>query len=91
MAGLGVLLEAQQPHRRPAQIISKTSLLSSHGGGGGGGSTFLDRCFLCRRKLQQGKDIYMYRGDRGFCSEECRRRQMFMDEETGGRSNYFRD
>ncbi|KAG6525697.1 FCS-Like Zinc finger 15-like [Zingiber officinale] len=88
MAGLGVLLEAQQPHRSPAQIISKTSFLSSHGAGGG---AFLERCFLCRRKLQQGKDIYMYRGDRGFCSEECRRRQMFMDEETGGRRNSIRD
>ncbi|KAA0049509.1 hypothetical protein IC582_012853 [Cucumis melo] len=42
---------------------------------------FLERCFLCAQKLLPGKDIYMYQGDKGFCSEECRCRQIFMDEE----------
>ncbi|KAG6597533.1 FCS-Like Zinc finger 15, partial [Cucurbita argyrosperma subsp. sororia] len=42
---------------------------------------YLDRCFLCGQKLLPGKDIYMYEGDKGFCSEECRCRQIFMDEE----------
>ncbi|KAB5537369.1 hypothetical protein DKX38_014902 [Salix brachista] len=42
---------------------------------------FLDQCFLCGQKLLFGKDIYMYKGDRGFCSMECRCRQIFMDEE----------
>ncbi|KAL0367733.1 UNVERIFIED_CONTAM: FCS-Like Zinc finger 15 [Sesamum radiatum] len=42
---------------------------------------FLDHCFLCKQKLLPAKDIYMYKGDRGFCSVECRCRQMFMDEE----------
>ncbi|CDO98844.1 unnamed protein product [Coffea canephora] len=46
-----------------------------------GTSGFLDYCFLCRQKLLPGKDIYMYKGDRAFCSEECRCRQIFMDEE----------
>ncbi|KAK4586656.1 hypothetical protein RGQ29_023707 [Quercus rubra] len=43
--------------------------------------TFLDQCFLCNQKLLPGKDIYMYKGDRAFCSVECRCRQIFMDEE----------
>ncbi|KAI8561690.1 hypothetical protein RHMOL_Rhmol04G0360000 [Rhododendron molle] len=42
---------------------------------------FLDRCFLCCQRLLPGKDIYMYKGDRAFCSVECRCRQIFMDEE----------
>ncbi|KAI4369554.1 hypothetical protein MLD38_017981 [Melastoma candidum] len=46
---------------------------------------FLDQCFLCRTKLSPGKDIYMYRGDRGFCSEECRCRQILLDEEESFR------
>ncbi|PIA43244.1 hypothetical protein AQUCO_02000581v1 [Aquilegia coerulea] len=25
-------------------------------------------------------DVYMYRGDQGFCSVECRCRQIYMDE-----------
>ncbi|KAG2721403.1 hypothetical protein I3760_02G081000 [Carya illinoinensis] len=45
------------------------------------GPTFLDQCFLCHEKLLPGKDIYMYKGDRAFCSVECRCRQIFMDEE----------
>ncbi|KAL9410282.1 hypothetical protein AB3S75_044112 [Citrus x aurantiifolia] len=43
--------------------------------------TFLQHCFLCKQTLLPGKDIYMYKGDRGFCSVECRCRQIFMDEE----------
>ncbi|CAK9168288.1 unnamed protein product [Ilex paraguariensis] len=44
-------------------------------------TSFLDHCFLCKQKLLPGKDIYMYKGDKAFCSVECRCRQMFMDEE----------
>ncbi|KAK4770443.1 hypothetical protein SAY87_030975 [Trapa incisa] len=43
---------------------------------------FLDRCFLCRTRLLPGKDIYMYKGDRGFCSEECRCRQISLDDQA---------
>ncbi|KAK6944714.1 Zf-FLZ domain [Dillenia turbinata] len=42
-------------------------------------SDFLSSCHLCRKRLQ-GKDIYMYRGEKGFCSTECRYRQIVMDE-----------
>lgn len=41
---------------------------------------FLSTCFLCRRHLSQGKDIYMYRGDRAFCSQECRHQQIVVDK-----------
>ncbi|XP_012828487.1 PREDICTED: uncharacterized protein LOC105949701 isoform X2 [Erythranthe guttata] len=40
---------------------------------------FLEYCFLCTQKLLPGKDIYI--GDKAFCSEDCRCRQIFMDEE----------
>lgn len=42
---------------------------------------FLDACFLCRKPIASNRDIYMYRGDIPFCSEDCRREQMEMDEE----------
>ncbi|GLT98813.1 hypothetical protein SLE2022_162930 [Rubroshorea leprosula] len=42
-------------------------------------SDFLSSCHLCRKNLH-GKDIYMYRGEKGFCSPECRSRQIMMDE-----------
>ncbi|KAF9687289.1 hypothetical protein SADUNF_Sadunf02G0078100 [Salix dunnii] len=41
---------------------------------------FLRACSLCKSRLTPGRDIYMYRGDNGFCSLECRQQQMSLDE-----------
>ncbi|CAJ1950659.1 unnamed protein product [Sphenostylis stenocarpa] len=41
---------------------------------------YLKNCNLCHKKFRPDKDIYMYRGDQGFCSIECRDRQIAMDE-----------
>ncbi|KGN55805.1 FCS-Like Zinc finger 2 [Cucumis sativus] len=41
---------------------------------------FLDSCFLCRKPLGNNTDIFMYRGDTPFCSEECRQEQIEIDE-----------
>ncbi|KAJ0491775.1 putative Zf-FLZ domain-containing protein [Helianthus annuus] len=54
------------------------------GGGGGGGVVFdevdfLSCCNLCKKKLH-GLDIFMYRGEKAFCSEECRYQQISIDE-----------
>ncbi|KAE8690271.1 hypothetical protein F3Y22_tig00110904pilonHSYRG00305 [Hibiscus syriacus] len=43
---------------------------------------FLDACFLCKKTLRGNKDIFMYRGDTPFCSEESRQEQIDMDEAT---------
>lgn len=40
---------------------------------------FLSSCNLCKKQLH-GKDIYMYRGDKAFCSSECRYSQIVTDE-----------
>ncbi|ESQ46694.1 hypothetical protein EUTSA_v10000253mg [Eutrema salsugineum] len=42
---------------------------------------FLSVCNFCNKKLEVGKDIYMYRGEKAFCSEECRSEEMMIDEE----------
>ncbi|KAL2536662.1 hypothetical protein Fot_18069 [Forsythia ovata] len=41
---------------------------------------FLDSCFLCHRTLGHNSDIFMYRGNTPFCSQECRQEQIEMDE-----------
>ncbi|CAD5192886.1 unnamed protein product [Musa acuminata subsp. malaccensis] len=89
MAGLSVLLEAQKNSPTHSHLlISQTSLgkntssSSSSSSSSFSTSSFLEHCFLCRRRLQEGSDIFMYRGDRAFCSEECRCRHMFVDEES---------
>ncbi|CAN8299256.1 unnamed protein product [Cochlearia groenlandica] len=42
---------------------------------------FLSFCCACRKKLGVGKDIYIYRGDKAFCSSECRAEVIHLDEE----------
>ncbi|KAJ8649938.1 hypothetical protein MRB53_002961 [Persea americana] len=41
---------------------------------------FLDSCHLCKKPLGGNRDIFMYRGNTPFCSEECRQEQMDIDE-----------
>ncbi|CAD5193666.1 unnamed protein product [Musa acuminata subsp. malaccensis] len=41
---------------------------------------FLDSCSLCRKPLARNRDIFMYRGDMPFCSEDCRKEQIEIDE-----------
>ncbi|KAL8128340.1 hypothetical protein AgCh_015071 [Apium graveolens] len=41
---------------------------------------FLRSCSLCKVRLAPGRDIFMYRGDSGFCSSECRQQQIIQDE-----------
>lgn len=39
----------------------------------------LDACALCSKPLARNSDIFMYRGDTPFCSEDCRYEQMHHD------------
>ncbi|CAL0334740.1 unnamed protein product [Lupinus luteus] len=87
MVGLSIVLEAQKvssssSSKKIPQVINKTMILSNKTKYYPFQEpTFLDLCFLCRKRLLPGKDIYMYKGDMAFCSVECRCQQIFMDEE----------
>ncbi|CAM0945442.1 unnamed protein product [Alopecurus aequalis] len=95
MAGLSVLLETHESNSIKPQIISKATLHSpkipfspsplSRAATTTAGTTgsFLQRCLLCHKDLAENNDIYMYRGDKAFCSVECRCRQIFIDEDAG--------
>ncbi|KAI3983646.1 hypothetical protein MKX01_042482 [Papaver californicum] len=41
---------------------------------------FLKACGLCRKKLSPLKNIYMYKGDQSFCSDDCRCRKILIEE-----------
>ncbi|PSS10094.1 hypothetical protein CEY00_Acc17182 [Actinidia chinensis var. chinensis] len=41
---------------------------------------FLEACFLCQKPLGHNSDIFMYRGNTPFCSQECRQEQIEIDE-----------
>nr|GME05196.1 Zf-FLZ domain containing protein [Ipomoea batatas] len=95
MVGLSVVLEGHKDNAS-SQVVSKASNMiikppsptscsptpvSPFSRRPSPPAAFLHSCYLCKRKLLPGKDIYMYKGDRGFCSVECRCRQIGMDEE----------
>ncbi|PON65601.1 Zf-FLZ domain containing protein [Parasponia andersonii] len=42
---------------------------------------FLSFCFYCNKKLEEDKDIYIYRGEKAFCSLSCRSLEILIDEE----------
>ncbi|KAL2897667.1 Protein MARD1 [Bienertia sinuspersici] len=42
---------------------------------------FLSYCHFCKKKLEEGKDIYMYRGEKAFCSWDCRLEEISIEEE----------
>ncbi|XP_039037655.1 FCS-Like Zinc finger 8-like [Hibiscus syriacus] len=43
---------------------------------------FLSFCHACNKNLSPGKDIYMNRGEKAFCSKECRYQGMMLEEGT---------
>ncbi|KAB2605341.1 hypothetical protein D8674_005058 [Pyrus ussuriensis x Pyrus communis] len=45
-----------------------------------GSENFLSFCYTCRKNLEQKIDIYIYRGEKAFCSQECRYQEMLLDE-----------
>lgn len=42
---------------------------------------FLKFCYYCHKKLD-GEDIYMYRGEKAFCSSGCRSQEIEIEEEV---------
>ncbi|RAL52941.1 unnamed protein product [Cuscuta campestris] len=47
---------------------------------------FLHFCYTCKKKLE-GKDIYIYRGEKSFCSSSCRSVEILIDEEKEKTNN----
>ncbi|KAL5065452.1 hypothetical protein RYX36_027189 [Vicia faba] len=97
MVGLGVVLEEVEStknhtinnnnNNNTLQVINKTTMMLSTTKTNDKTlnpfkvSSFLHQCFLCNKKLLPEKDIYMYKGDRAFCSVDCRCKHILTDEE----------
>ncbi|KAJ9547958.1 hypothetical protein OSB04_020501, partial [Centaurea solstitialis] len=75
----GFVSDQESKIGRKVCIFNISPARFSGDGRGAESSGFLSCCMLCNKRLQ-GKDIFMYRGEKGFCSPECRSRQMVMDE-----------
>ncbi|XP_010525211.1 PREDICTED: protein MARD1-like [Tarenaya hassleriana] len=53
---------------------------SENGSGHCSPDHFLSTCCNCKKNLGPREDIFMYRGERAFCSSECRSEEMKLEE-----------
>ncbi|TKW15156.1 hypothetical protein SEVIR_5G218100v4 [Setaria viridis] len=67
------VFELQVEHLMPAESKDEENMspLAKEGA--------MSFCRFCSEKLKEGKDIYIYQGDKAFCSSECR--ENFMEDE----------
>ncbi|KAG0456211.1 hypothetical protein HPP92_023999 [Vanilla planifolia] len=67
----------------------KDSRFSAEHNSGHPSKDFLSFCHACKKSLAQGKDIFMYRGEQAFCSQECRHQEILSDKD--GNEDCFQD
>ncbi|GKU92768.1 hypothetical protein SLEP1_g6452 [Rubroshorea leprosula] len=82
---VGLRILTQISHGKPINVVIKSALKKVNPPPAAAAaatpeSCFLKSCHLCNKKLSLDKEVYMYRGDQGFCSIGCRDRQIVMDE-----------
>uniref|UniRef100_J3LRD8 FLZ-type domain-containing protein n=1 Tax=Oryza brachyantha TaxID=4533 RepID=J3LRD8_ORYBR len=64
-------------------LVEKMDGVAGAGAGDGDAvrtNGFLNSCYACNKRLGHGNDIFIYRGDKAFCSSECRYQEMLFDE-----------
>ncbi|CAL1376291.1 unnamed protein product [Linum trigynum] len=64
----------------PPSLPSSSSSSSSSPDDDGHLVLLLQSCHFCSTRLSPKKDVYMYKGDQGFCSRQCRDKQVKLDE-----------
>ncbi|XP_020685558.1 FCS-Like Zinc finger 17-like [Dendrobium catenatum] len=77
LVGLQILVK----HRGiDSKVLIKSSVMKKDKPAKHSSADFLKYCFSCSKELSLQKEVYMYRGDQGFCSAECRYKQILQDE-----------
>ncbi|GLT46182.1 hypothetical protein SLA2020_199560 [Shorea laevis] len=83
--GLRILTQISQG-KKPINVVVKSALIklnpppAAASAAATPESCFLKSCHLCKKQLSLNKEVYMYRGNQGFCTIECRERQIVVDE-----------
>ncbi|XP_062229829.1 FCS-Like Zinc finger 7-like isoform X2 [Phragmites australis] len=65
---------------RYVKVASRFFRVKACGGAAMARLHYLQSCFLCKKNIACNRDIFMYKGDAAFCSEDCRQEQMDIDE-----------
>ncbi|KAI3996213.1 hypothetical protein MKX01_011795 [Papaver californicum] len=78
--GLRILINNHSNSPQKSILVNHTFRLSVLASTYSQDSCFLKACGLCKKKLSPQKNVYMYMGDQGFCSVDCRSRKIVRDE-----------
>ncbi|KAA8540426.1 hypothetical protein F0562_024655 [Nyssa sinensis] len=78
------ILEYVHPIEKKKMVISESSQMANNPQSSTSSYPFDDEflifCYTCKKILEKGKDIYIYRGDRSFCSYECRFEEILAEQ-----------
>ncbi|VFQ70154.1 unnamed protein product [Cuscuta campestris] len=80
MRGITVDGGSEAEHGQPPEEHAGGGKTAAGEGGHIETPNFLRTCGLCNRRLVPCRDIFMYRGDTAFCSQECREQKILQDE-----------
>ncbi|XP_062178844.1 FCS-Like Zinc finger 6-like [Phragmites australis] len=72
--------EMEEEEERYVKVASRFFRVKPRGGDAMAHLHYLKSCFLCKKNIACNCNIFMYKGDAAFCSEDCRGEQMDMDE-----------
>ncbi|KAJ7977371.1 protein MARD1-like [Quillaja saponaria] len=64
----------QNSYRSPFECVKDSPGIDS------ASENFLSFCYTCKKNLEQTKDIFIYRGEKAFCSRQCRYQEMLLDD-----------
>ncbi|KAI4349490.1 hypothetical protein L6164_010073 [Bauhinia variegata] len=64
------------PNPRTTHIFDNRIIKSYSSGPISASENSLSYCYTCKKHLEQTKDIYIYRGEKAFCSHECRSKEI---------------
>lgn len=68
---------------KSASDLKESGFLSDEQSSRSLSQSFLSFCCTCKKNLGQGSDIYMYRGEKAFCSGDCRYQEILLEEGMG--------
>ncbi|XP_028756125.1 FCS-Like Zinc finger 10 [Neltuma alba] len=80
------LTQLGQKEEEPVMRFYKVPSLSEESANPYPSDNVLSFCYSCKKKLEEGKDVYIYRGEKAFCSFDCRSEEILAEEKSENNS-----
>ncbi|XP_031253112.1 FCS-Like Zinc finger 16-like isoform X1 [Pistacia vera] len=61
------------------EVVKESCYGYGYGQGQGQNGNFLDKCYFCEKRIRQNAEVFMYGSMHGFCTPDCRGKQIVID------------